>query len=113
MYPFTRQHRLVKAQDYQLVFEQPGKSTDSYFTVLARNNERNFARLGLAIAKKRVKRAVERNRIKRLIRESFRHHHSSLPGLDYVVLTKNGVEQVNNHTLLSSLAKHWLNLKLS
>ncbi len=109
-YPFTQQQRLLKAREYQFVFEQPCQSRDSYFTVLARANGQHFARLGLAIAKKRVRRAVDRNRIKRLIRESFRYHHSSLAAIDYIVLAKNGVEQINSHTLLDSLARHWLNL---
>jgi ribonuclease P protein component len=112
-YPFTRKQRLLMAQDYKYVFEQPGKSTDRYLTVLARSNGRDFARLGLAITKKRLKRAVDRNRLKRLIRESFRHHQSHLAGLDCVVLAKSGVAQVNNHTLLLSLAKHWQQLSLS
>ncbi|MEN8220394.1 MAG: ribonuclease P protein component [Pseudomonadota bacterium] len=109
-YLFTRQLRLLKAQDYKYVFERPAKSTDPYLTVLARPNGRDFARLGLAISKKRLKRAVDRNRLKRLIRESFRHHQSHLAGLDCVVLAKNGVAQVNNHTLLLSLARHWQQL---
>ncbi len=107
---FTRQQRLSSALEYKYVFDQPCKSTDRYFTVLARPNARAFARLGLAISKKRVKRAVDRSRIKRLSRESFRHHQLSLAGLDCVVLAKNGIEQVNNQTLLHSLAGHWQRL---
>lgn len=109
-YQFTRQQRLLKAQDYKNVFEQSCRSTDRYLTVLARTNRLDFARLGLAITKKRLKQAVDRNRLKRLIRESFRHHQSSLAGLDCVVLAKNGIAQVNNHTLLQSLARHWQQL---
>jgi len=109
-YQFTRQQRLLKAQDYTYVFEQPIKSADPYLTILARANGLDLARLGLAISKKRLKRAVDRNRLKRLIRESFRHHQSLLAGLDCVVLAKNGVVQANNHTLLFSLARHWQQL---
>ncbi|RKZ54202.1 MAG: ribonuclease P protein component [Candidatus Parabeggiatoa sp. nov. 3] len=109
-FPFTREQRLLKHKQYKLVFDKPCKSSDQYLTVLARTNGVPQARLGLAIAKKRVKQAVERNRIKRLIRESFRHHQSCLAGLDCVVLAKTGIEQVNNRTLLHSLAKHWLKL---
>ncbi len=107
---FTRQQRLLKAKEYQFVFERPYKSTDPYFTVLARANQQQFARLGLAIAKKRVSLAVKRNRIKRLIRESFRHHQLSLAGIDAVILAKNRIDQINNRTLLDSLARHWLKL---
>lgn len=46
-----------------------------------------YARLGLAIAKRAVPSAVDRNRIRRLIRESFRYRQSKLVGLDIVVVT--------------------------
>ncbi|MBE9563459.1 MAG: ribonuclease P protein component, partial [Proteobacteria bacterium] len=64
-----------------------------------------FARLGLAITKKRIKLAVARNRLKRLIRESFRQQQ--IASLDYVVLAKNDANQANNSILLNSLTKHW------
>lgn len=106
-YRLTRQQRMLKASDYQSVFEQACKSSDSYLIVLARNNGQDVARLGLAISKKRIKLAVERNRLKRLIRESFRHNQSALSGLDCVVLARTGVAHANNQTLLLSLARHW------
>jgi ribonuclease P protein component len=107
-YRFTRQQRLLKSSEYQTVFNLPPyKSTDRYLTVLAQPNQRPFARLGLAITKKRLKQAVDRNRIKRLARESFRHYQYGLAGLDCVVLAKTGIKQANNHTLLQSLARHW------
>lgn len=48
------------------------------------------ARLGLVVAKKHLKRAIDRNRFKRLVRESFRSHQLQLAGLDVVVLARNG-----------------------
>lgn len=109
-YRFTRQQRLLKASEFKYVFIQPVKSADPYFTVLARANALTFARLGLAIGKKQVKLAVVRNRLKRLIRESFRLHQWHLVGLDCVVLARYGVVGINNQTLLQSLAGHWQRL---
>jgi len=106
-YKFTRQARLLKATEYKNVFDKPYKSVDRYLTILARVNTHDLARLGLAITKKRVKLAVDRNRIKRLIRESFRHSQSHLIGLDCIVLAKSRTVEANNRTLLHSLAKHW------
>jgi len=102
---FTRQQRLLTARDYQFVFAKPYKSSDRYLTILARDNNLLEARLGLAIAKKRIKFAVARNRLKRLIRESFRQQQ--VANLDYVVLAKNEANQADNRVLLNSLAKHW------
>lgn len=104
--------RLLTATDYKRVFEQPVRSADRYFTVLARPaSSVQPARLGLAVAKKHVKRAVDRNRLKRLIRESFRQHQQHLTGLDLVVLIKPGVQLAPNRDLLSALAKHWRRLE--
>lgn len=104
---FQRQQRLLKSVDFKYVFNKPAKSVDAYFTVLAKTNQLAVGRLGLAIAKKRVKRAVARNRLKRLIRESFRHHQASLVGLDCVVLVQEKIEQASNQLLFKSLAHHW------
>ena len=78
--------------------------------MLYRASDRDTARLGLAVAKKRLKRAVDRNRIKRLIRESFRQHRAILGGLDIVVLVKAGIEQADNRALLRALQRHWRHL---
>jgi len=64
------------------------------------------SRLGLAVGKKRIRRAVARNRIKRLIRESFRHHAHLLPALDVVVLCRCDATP-SNESLRRSLQSHW------
>lgn len=45
-------------------------------------------RLGIAVPKKQVKHAVRRNRIKRIIRNSFRQRSQTLPNCDLVVLCR-------------------------
>ncbi|MDY6994918.1 MAG: ribonuclease P protein component [Pseudomonadota bacterium] len=107
---FTRAQRLFSAEEFKKVFEKPYKSADGYFTVLATANQLPQARLGLAIARKYVKPATVRNRIKRLVRESFRHHQQSLRGLDCVVLAKSRIVQVDNAELFSALSRHWQKL---
>jgi len=103
--------RLLTAEDYKQVFAQPVRSSDRYFTVLARFDEKQpLPRLGLAVAKKHVRRAVDRNRIKRLLRESFRTHQQQLQGLDFVVLVKPGIHKADNSALFSSMEKHWQRL---
>ncbi len=103
--------RLLNADDYQRVFNgQPWKSSDAYLTLLAIANSRDYARLGLVIMKKRVKHAVQRNRIKRVVRESFRQHKTQLSGIDLVVLAKDKTAQYDNAVLFASLQKHWQRL---
>ena len=107
---FPRTVRLLSAADFGRVFKRPIKSTDNCFVVLARSNSMGEARLGLVIAKKHVKLAVGRNRIKRVIRDSFRHHQQLLKGLDLVVLVRTGTADQPNKRLFSSLEAHWKRL---
>jgi len=83
------------------------KSRDRFFTVLSRENGTDFARLGLAISRKHCRRAIGRNRLKRLVRESFRRHQADLAGLDVVVLGQPGTNRADNRALFDSLARHW------
>lgn len=104
---FPRSARLLLSADYSRVFAQAWKSGDGCFTVLGRYNGGREARLGLAIAKKNLRLAVERNRVKRIIRESFRHNQDLLEGLDIVVLVKPTIRNRSNDTLFQSLDTHW------
>jgi ribonuclease P protein component len=104
---FRRTQRLLCATDFQFVFDQPCRSSDAHFTVLARANQREWGRLGLVIARKHVRLAVARNRLKRLARESFRLNQQRLVGLDCLVLAKKGATETPNAQLLQSLARHW------
>ena len=93
------------------MFNQPFRSSDLYLTVLARKNKLTHARLGLAVAKKNAKRAVDRNRIKRIIRESFRLQIPQLGNWDIVVLARKQTVEASSGLLRSSLDKHWNKLK--
>ncbi|MFO1429378.1 MAG: ribonuclease P protein component [Candidatus Competibacteraceae bacterium] len=108
---FSRRARLSNKADFNYVFAQPIKSGDPYFTVLARPNTLGFPRLGLAISRKSAPAAVVRNRIKRIIRESFRHHQQLLGGLDLVVIGQPKVGMQANEVLFTSLQKHWSRLR--
>jgi ribonuclease P protein component len=103
-------HRLRKATDFEAVFGTAQRSSDALFTVLYRPSGLEVPRLGLAIAAKRVRTAVGRNRLRRLIRESFRVHKATLAGLDIVVLARDGAAQAANDQVAVSLAAHWKRL---
>ncbi|MEX2496387.1 MAG: ribonuclease P protein component [Woeseia sp.] len=99
--------RLPDSAAYSCVFAGATRSRDRYFTVLSRENGQDHARLGLAISKKHCRRATARNRLKRLVRESFRYHKAALAGLDLVVLGQPAAGDADNKTLFDSLAGHW------
>lgn len=77
------------------------------FTVLSRPNGKTGARLGLAISKKNCRLAVQRNRLKRVVRESFRSHKEALGGIDVVVMCQAAAGRAGNRSLFDSLATHW------
>jgi ribonuclease P protein component len=104
---FPRPNRLTHAADYDRVFKNAQRSGDPFFTVLYCRNDLGYSRLGLAIAKKRVRRAVARNRLKRIIRDSFRHAKSQLLGVDIVIMARDETEQALNRDLFASLEQHW------
>lgn len=88
-FKFSRTSRLLIKQDFQPVFANPRKTSYRYLLALYRPNQRLDARLGIVIAKNRVKKAVDRNLIRRIIRESFRHQRQALKGLDLIILLRS------------------------
>ena len=89
------------------MFEKASRSRDKLFTVLCRENNGGIARLGLAISKKHCKKASSRNRIKRIIRESFRKNSEPLSGIDIVVINQPAAATADNGTMSKSLQQHW------
>ncbi len=67
-------------------------------------------RLGLVIAKKKIRRAHERNRVKRLARESFRLHQAELPALDIILMAKADAQTLSNEVLHQQLNDAWRQL---
>ncbi len=65
----------------------------------------------MAIARKHVPTAVARNRIKRLIRESFRRHQHELPAVDIVVMSRQTTAIASIDSLEKSLDQHWNRIK--
>lgn len=92
---------------FNRVFRDAKKSRDKLFTVLSRVNGKECARLGLAISKKHCRAASGRNRMKRIVRESFRQHQAELIGIDVVVLGQPGTSGADNKALFDSLDRHW------
>jgi ribonuclease P protein component len=77
------------------------------FTVLFRPNDSGEPRLGLAIGKKNCRLSTARNRLKRIIRESFRQNRQVMGGVDLVVLNQPAAARASNKALFESLDSHW------
>jgi ribonuclease P protein component len=107
-FAFPRSARLTVKRAYDKVFRHGVRSSDAAFTVLACRNGLDRARLGLAVSRKTARRANRRNRIKRVIRESFRHAAArGLPAADVVVIARRDADQTPGASLHASLERHW------
>lgn len=105
---FPRESRLTKPAEFQRVFKKPAVSSDRWFKVLARQDGGKRARLGMAVSRQVHRQAVGRNRLKRVIRESFRRHFAGQgPAVDFVVLPRPESATISNRQLFQSLEKHW------
>ena len=109
-FQFTRKLRLTRPAEFQRVFAQARRSADRYFTLLYSDNQHQTPRLGFAIAKKKVARAVHRNRLKRIARESFRQQSQTLGAIDIIILAQPAAAHANNKELSASLDRHWRKL---
>ena len=108
---FPTRVRLTRPAEFQRVFKQCRyRVGNRWITVLAAPGSLEYPRLGLAISRKVARTAVARNRIKRVIRESFRHNREQICPLDIVVLGRSGIAGQTNATLNTALEKLWKQL---
>lgn len=127
-FKFTKSQRLLTPKDYQGMTPQrhvpitkpkPGFSfkvhQDNLLIFVKFLNPQLSPipnRLGLAITKKKVKRAHERNRIKRLTREYFRLHQHELPGqIDMLLTIKQFSDDLQNDVIVEQLANSFRLIK--
>lgn len=110
VYSFPREKRLFESSDYRRVFQKSKKLVNRHLVLYIRFNlKEENPRLGLAIAKKQIPKAVQRNRIKRLIRESFRQQ-TVLHHVEIIAVARKSLNNANNLELRESLESLWKQL---
>ena len=103
--------KLLKTDEFSSVFRLRQMRTNAWFQVYVSPNTLGHARLGLVVGKKTAKRAVRRNYIKRLVRESFRLQADSLGGLDLVVRSRRSFWRNESLAARASLAGLFLRVQ--
>lgn len=103
---FPKTRRLRQASQFEYVFACPQKIGGSGITVLARRNDFHHPRLGLVISKRSIRMAVDRNRVKRLAREAFRHLQDRLGSADFIVISRSGVSERDNPFILKLISQY-------
>jgi len=83
---FRRRDRLAKSSEFDRVLKSRAmRVASSPFVALACPSSTHSPRLGLIVGKRHAPRAVDRNRVKRLVRETFRLRRPRLPAMDIVI----------------------------
>ena len=110
-YSFPKSVRLNSAESFSAVFHQATKLTYREFSVYVASNKTNTPRLGLAVSKKNAKKAVTRNLIKRIVRESFRINQNKLASLDIIFVARYAAGQSSRQQLHAALQAVWNRLE--
>ncbi len=104
--------RLLTPADFKGVMDNAVfKSNLNQLLLLAKPSATPQARIGFVIARKKVKRALDRNRIKRVCRDHFRHLQADMPALDIVYLARQNLQTLDNTALRSLLDEGYRQLK--
>ena len=105
----NREQRIKTPSDFQHVYrsKQWGGVKHFTFNVLA-SDEDKLNKLGVTVSKKVSRRAVDRNRLKRVMREFFRHRQHELSGVSLVLTAKPSSKLLSNDECVESLEELWL-----
>jgi ribonuclease P protein component len=110
---FRRAQRLRRPGEFRNVYGRGRRIGNEMFAANVLANASDTARLGLSIAVRSSGGAVQRNRIRRLIRESFRLHRHALPALDIVVSARAQARQASAAQLRAALERLWQRIAAS
>lgn len=110
-FSYPRQLRLLTGGDFKQVFSRASiKVSDKHLLILACPNELDHSRIGFVISKKNIRLAVNRNRVRRIIRESFRLNQHTLPNVDIVILARHGLGDIENSDVHALISRSWSRL---
>ena len=106
---FGGRYRLRHSKDFDCVFRSRKARLvrNRFVSIRSCPNSRGYARLGLIVSRKTARRAVSRNRLKRFVRESFRHCRAQLPAADFVVICHAVMSDMSRQRLNGCLRESW------
>lgn len=85
---FTKRARLLTAAQFDVAFKQGRRINAGAFTAVIAPNGLDFARVGFALSKKHAPHSVQRNRVRRILRERFRLQQQTMSAVDLVLMLR-------------------------
>lgn len=86
---FEKKEHLLKTKDFRKVYKEGRLAKEGGLFLYALRNDLGLGRIGFSIGSRNIKRAVRRNRIRRLLREIYRRNKKYIDnGLDIIVVVK-------------------------
>ncbi|MFZ5653848.1 MAG: ribonuclease P protein component [Pseudomonadota bacterium] len=108
---FPASRRLLTSAEFQAVFAAVERRVSHrYYLLLAKANDGRGARLGLVVARKNIRLATRRNRIKRVARETFRLQADRLMSVDVLLLPRRGMDELSPERQTRLLQQAWQEL---
>jgi ribonuclease P protein component len=112
IYSFPAKLKIKKNNEIKQLFRQK-KIAQNSLVIFSKQNNLSYPRLAVTITKKNIRTAVARNRIKRIIKESFRLHQNIIQGFDVIVKVYKEAGLLTNKEISQCLKKLWEKLSLS
>jgi len=110
-FDYPRELRLLTSGDFQRVSDGVTiKLPRQNILRLPRPNQVDRRRIGFIVSQKNVRRAVQRNRVRRIIRESFRLQQHKLPPVDIIIMARKGLDELSSDELHRLTKKCWSRL---
>ena len=106
-FAFPASRRILRKADFDQAFRQGRRQGNVLLSLVVRPNGLDHPRLGVALAAKVVGNAVARNRLRRIIRDSFRLAQHRLPAADLIIGARSGARGAPAAAIRDSLEGLW------
>lgn len=108
----SKKERLKKKKEFEFVFKEGKKLwIDSVLLIIYRPNNLNYQRLGIVVSKK-LKKATQRNKVKRWIRELFRRNKDLFPeNCDIIIIPHPNVLNFDYNSFVKMVKEKLLSFK--
>ena len=110
-FSFSPLRRIRERPDFQRTFRNGKRLYSPLYILYHRPNDLSYARIGAVISKRNVKKAVYRNQIKRVVRETFRLQQAELKPIDMVLVAQKKAGIASKEELKQCLEQLFVKLK--